>query len=520
MNAIALIAGGVTLVAGIVVLAFAPQLRGTAVLLVAVGAGVVSLSALSAALGVRTAVGRRRRQYGANTAVMIAAVVGIAFVVNLGVIRNEARLDLTSTRQFSLAPQTVSVLAELDQDIEVTAFYVERFVALDTLQSTLRERSADLLREFGRLSGGKVTHRFVDPEVDPVAATDKGLSQFPATVFEGAVSGRRYEVPPAVNLEQAFLTGLLVAGGVDQKRIYILTGHSERVLTGDGTEGYGLVQTGLEGDSYLVESLNLLETGGIPEDAATVIAAAPRQDLTPEESAAIDGYLRSGGRVVFLLEPYAPPTWRRLALQWGIRVMDGYVIDPDSHVTGLPAAPIIRPDQYASPRITGDLDTTFFPGLAPLGLAMDPSNMPNVVDLELIAITTASSFAAGDPDQPVRLPEDAPGPFIVGAIVRAVAPIDEPAPQDAADLATLAVFGDSDFAADRYFYVSANGDLFLNTINEVAGDAALISVRSKPLVFRGAVMTPAQFDAIRYTGWLLLPLLVALVGVAVWWRRR
>jgi hypothetical protein len=33
-------------------------------------------------------------------------------------------------------------------------------------------------------------------------------------------------------------------------------------------------------------------------------------------------------------------------------------------------------------------------------------------------------------------------------------------------------------------------------------------------------MTPAEFNAIRYTGWLLLPLLVALVGTAVWWRRR
>ena len=520
MSSIALIAGGITLIVGIVVLAFVPQLRGTGVLLAAVGAGIVGLSALNVLLGARTAAGRRRRQYGANTAVMIAAVIAIAAVVNFAAVRNEARLDLTSTRQFSLAPQTVSVLAELDQDIEVTAFFVERFVDLDPLQATLRERSADLFREFVRLSGGKVSYRFVDPEVDPVIATDKGLTRFPATVFEGAVSGRRYEVPAAANMEQAFLTGLLVAGGVDQKRIYILTGHSERVLTGDGTEGYGLVQTGLEGDSYIVESLNLLETGGIPEDAATIIAAGPRQDLTPEESDAIDGYLRSGGRVVLLLEPYAPSTWRRLALRWGIRVMDGYVIDPDSHVTSLPAAPIIRPDQYASPQITAGLDATFFPGLAPVGLAMDPSNMPNVVDFAPIAITTASSFAAADPDQSVRYPEDPAGPFMVGAIVRAVAPIDEPAPQDAANLATLAVFGDSDFAADRYFFVSANGDLFLNTVNEVAGDAALISVRSKPLVFRGAVMTSAQFDAIRYTGWLLLPLLVALVGTAVWWRRR
>ena len=48
-------------------------------------------------------------------------------------------------------------------------------------------------------------------------------------------------------------------------------------------------------------------------------------------------------------------------------VSDNYVIDSGSHVAGTPGIPLITPSQYAAPYVTGQLDSTLFPGLHPSG---------------------------------------------------------------------------------------------------------------------------------------------------------
>ena len=89
-----------------------------------------------------------------------------------------------------------------------------------------------------------------------------------------------------------------------------------------------------------------------------------------------------------------------------------------------------------------------------------------------------------------------------------------------APITTVGIFGDADFISNRYFYAFSNSDLFLNAVNHMIGDEALISIRPKPTVFREMAMNPRELEVVRYTGWFLLPLLVALLGCVVWWVRR
>ena len=108
---------------------------------------------------------------------------------------------------------------------------------------------------------------------------------------------------------------------------------------------------------------------------------------------------------------------------------------------------------------------------------------------------------------------------MVGVIARVRGPVDRPVPASA-PVTTVGVFGDADFVSNRYFYAFSNSDLFLNTVNHIAGDDALVSIRPKPTVFREMAMTPRELEIVRCIGWFLLPLLVALFGSAVWWVRR
>lgn len=115
------------------------------------------------------------------------------------------------------------------------------------------------------------------------------------------------------------------------------------------------------------------------------------------------------------------------------------------------------------------------------------------------------------------------GPHTLGLVIEASGTITE-TPTAEFDpkrpLTRLVVFGDTDFASNRYFADLGNGDLFLNSVNWVLEDQALISIRAKTEVFRPLVLTANEFNVIRYVAWFLLPAAMAAGAALFWWRRR
>ena len=84
----------------------------------------------------------------------------------------------------------------------------------------------------------------------------------------------------------------------------------------------------------------------------------------------------------------------------------------------------------------------------------------------------------------------------------------------------LAVFGDSDFAANGYFNLSGNGDLFLNTVNYLTEEEQLISVRPAKTPVRPLSLTSTQAQILFLVPMVLMPLGIIAVGIGVWRSRR
>ena len=82
------------------------------------------------------------------------------------------------------------------------------------------------------------------------------------------------------------------------------------------------------------------------------------------------------------------------------------------------------------------------------------------------------------------------------------------------------VVGTSSWAANSFIKFNGNSDLALNTIDWLASDEDLISIRPKQEEDRRVTMTRAQMNMVRITSQFLLPLVVVFAGVSVWWRRR
>jgi ABC-type uncharacterized transport system involved in gliding motility auxiliary subunit len=57
-------------------------------------------------------------------------------------------------------------------------------------------------------------------------------------------------------------------------------------------------------------------------------------------------------------------------------------------------------------------------------------------------------------------------------------------------------------------------------VNWLSSDEDLISIRPKEQEDRHITMTRAQLNWVRITSQFLLPLLVVVGGVSVWWKRR
>ena len=82
------------------------------------------------------------------------------------------------------------------------------------------------------------------------------------------------------------------------------------------------------------------------------------------------------------------------------------------------------------------------------------------------------------------------------------------------------VIGNSQFAANPWIGQQRNGDLFFNTIDWLAQDESLISIRPKAPANRRVNLSEGQDNMLKWFDLGFLPGLVIFSGVYIWWKRR
>ena len=231
--------------------------------------------------------------------------------------------------------------------------------------------------------------------------------------------------------------------------------------------------------------------------------------------------------MIFLAESETDRTFRNFLVRWGVLVDEGYILDLSRSVPGSPN--ILRlaaynpqaPTEIILPR--GEpLQVSFMPGTTALGMINDGLRLTLP-----LAATSAESYLIDDPDrtEPVTEGEDADrkGPFSPVVLIRSLGPVGSPAPvgQPAdSEFSWLVVFGDSDFLANSFYGRGSGADLFLNSTNYLLGDFSLVSIRDKAFTFREFNLNRNEERFVRWSSWLFLPGLLALMAAFVWWVRR
>jgi ABC-type uncharacterized transport system involved in gliding motility auxiliary subunit len=464
---------------------------------------------------------QRNARYGAIAGVSVLVFLGILVAANYLSFRQNKRWDLTKNQQYTLSDQTVKLLKNLNQPVKFLVF--DRADGFDRFRSTLEE--------YRYQSPSKVSVEYVDVDKKPVETKQYQVQSYGTVVLE--YQGRTERVTSAD--EQDLTGGLVKVLNPNKKKVYFLQGHGEKDIDSSDRDGYSEVKSALGRDNYDVAKIVLAQEKDLPADASVVVIAGPRTDLLQPEADMLQRFLRKGGHVFVMIDPPdenspAMPVLDALLRDWDFQAETDVVVDASGmgQLIGTDASvPVVA--TYPSHPITDRFNViTAFPLARSITPILPASNGRAAVP---IIQTSARSWAETDMAQlksgRVELNADKgdkAGPVTIGAVTATTAtdvPKDDASKSEARPPESRFVtIGDSDFAANYAIRIQGNQDLFVNTINWLAQQENLISIRPKPPSDSHLTITARQANAVLLMSLLVIPGLVFGTGVYTWWRKR
>ncbi len=450
------------------------------------------------------------------------------------------RFDLTQSRRHSLSAETRSYLEQLDRDVRIVVT-----IANDGTDEELAQAYRDisgLLREYTYLTRnnpkGKVEVRYLDVyqsrreaealQIDTpnqvVLISDSHRRVLPIMDFYNTKNMKR----EGFRGESTLTAALLDVSSPEKKKIYFLAGHGEmRPEDVDRRRGLSGIRDELRARNFEVASLDLSLSRKIPDDAALIIVASPQGRLQPFEEELFRNYLTTrAGRLFLLLDPQIPHGLELLLFDWGIIVQDNIIFDPDPNsITETNDMRLWRFSRDPASHITDNLinnDMSLIVGQTrvvsdDLGRSLDDG-------LRVKKLIATSAAAWGETSYRIRnvLPAYTPGQDLKGELgVMVISERLKPANLPlSVKGGRLAVIGTADLVTNDRIITVGNLNLFLATINWAVDRDTQLNIPVRPIQRFQLALSAEELVRLRLGLLLIVPGIVALIGLAVYWTRR
>jgi ABC-type uncharacterized transport system involved in gliding motility auxiliary subunit len=473
-------------------------------------AGVAALVAyLSAGVeNLRTFLGERSTKYGTSAALASIFFIGILAALNYLGTRYHHRFDLTEASVYSLSPQSKSVVQNLDKDLVMQAF----------LEGGVNPEVSDLLDSY-RYASPRVRVEVIDPDRKPELAERYNVTAYNSVRLEYGEATTQVTQPS----EETITNAIIKVTRTSRQTVCAIEGHGEPDTDdAEGATGLAQVKTALTNENYDVKKILLASLERVPEECKVVLVAGPSRPYLQHEFEALASYLRGGGRGFFLLAPERAQEFAVFLEPWGVKLGNDVVVDQVVRLFQGPAlglAPLV--DTYdLGHQITREFKgRTLFP--MSRSVSADASGKPGITATEL-AKTSPSSWAETDlnalfQQQQASLDDaDRKGPVPLAVAVEAK--LKEMGEGEGET--RLAVFGSIEFIDNQHLEGTfLNRDLFLNTVGWLVGESDLVSIRSRTMRASRVDFSQEEATVIFYLSVLVLPELLLIAGLAVWWRR-
>lgn len=245
-----------------------------------------------------------------------AAVLAAAVPINMIFSKIDVRVDVTPYNAYSLSEDAEKALSSLEKPVDVTVLYeLDRlyddsepgeaeYMMADMFVSTMRQ-----MDEFD-----KITLHEVNIEKNPGYIKEKDPEGFmnlsTADILlecDGNIRDVSFRTLFTTNPETGsveFYGESAIMGAINYLEsgvtptIYFTEGHGEK-----GLDSFVSLVNMLKTQNYSVRTLDIAKEGSIPDDATTVVMAAPSDDISKQEKEIILDYAARGGNLSMFLSP-------------------------------------------------------------------------------------------------------------------------------------------------------------------------------------------------------------------------
>ncbi len=427
-------------------------------------------------------------------AVLLGTTGGLGYLANLHPLQHDVSFNANN----SLEPASIAVLKQLNGPVNITVYATEQDARLGDIRKIIRE----FLSLYQRYKSD-IKLVFIDPEKEPEKARAARIQLNGEMVLEYA---GRSEHLTQIN-EQIVTSTLLRLAHTREQTVMYLEGHGERKLDGIANFDLGsLFGAKLKQNGFKLNSLNLAIAQEVPDNASVLVITQPQLDLLSGEVDKLLRYVEHGGNILWLIDAEPLHGLERLAEKLDLLLPPGMVIDPAATEMNAPATWSLGAS-YPPHAITRNFNLiTAFPQARPLAWN-EGTDWHHQVLVEVAARGWVSNSGKPKFDKA----HDTPGPAVIAVALQ----------RNINDRTQrIVVVGNGAFLANSYAGNGGNVDLGVNMVNWLASEEHLITLQPRAAKDSNLVLSSMQLNFISIFFLLVLPLVLALTGGLIWWKRR
>jgi hypothetical protein len=493
-----------------------------------------------------------RIRIGLNVLIQVAILLLIAVMVNYLGFEHYRRWDLSRDKKFSLSDKTKRFLQNIPGKARITVFFLPNNPIAEDVQGMLTEyqyaakgkldveninpernlsRAKALLDKYKVVTGEDLLILDYDGRNKTVKASEM------AEIDQGnPMLGEQPKIA-AFKGEQALTSALMELVEGKKNTIGYVLGHKESPIaepppTAMPTEAtvspIHVLKTFIENENITFQELNLFDVGAIPAELKTILINGPQYDFSEREMKLLHDFWEKQGRILVLLDPGAKtPKLNALLFELGLKVNDDRLMAMVK--TGIQEVALLRDVQarfLADNPITKRLAEAhgIFPGGA-CSFTLEPDRVRAAnVRLQPLVQAEKGYWAEADynsGDQ-AKFQEDA---LRNGNAIHTIAvSIEKGGSADErvqANSSRMVVVSNAAFIQDGAINQDQQAlDFMSGAVNWLLNREQLIGIA--PKVPQTLIFNLDQ-NALRNLRWLILffmPLVPAVLGCVVWWRRR
>jgi ABC-2 type transport system permease protein len=472
---------------------------------------------------------------GLATIITVLFIVAV-FVVNMivGVLneRLPMDLDLTKDKIFELTQQSIDFVKGIDRDVEISVLNTEEGFkgsdeyftqASNVIQQYAKYNSRIKVQFVDIVKNPTFTSEYADenPQTDDiiVKSGDNHVILSAEDLFNIETTYNSYFQPvryiSASKAEQTMTSALLNVISDTKIKVSFLTGYEEA--------DYTSLQELLEKNNFEVSVKNIV-TEEIDADTKMVVIFAPSKDYDTDSLKKLDEFLSNddnlGKTVVYIANQNLQDTTNLNAFleEWNMQIGDGIAYRTDDSKLMTSNNPFSAFADYGSSEYTEKLPNSGIDVFMPYSKPIEATESDNVK--VLLQYSSQAGIVPSDANDGGEF--TAAEGMVDGAVPLAVVSTKKQYKGEETQKSNVAVIGSNMAFYSSFLSTNANNNsaYFVNMFNILAERENTITIESKSVEAARLGISAKQANTLGIIFSIVLPVLVLVIGLVVWIRRR